>query len=100
LANFINHVLSDRSFLDSFLPFQQRISEYGKYNSLSQAFVKLTCPGVPDVYQGTELWSLSLVDPDNRRPVDYTCRKQYLKEIKEALSKTNGNNLPNISDKM
>ena len=58
-------------FLQSFAPFQARVAELGIYNSLSQLLIKITAPGVPDFYQGTELWDLTLVDPDNRRPVDY-----------------------------
>ena len=58
------------SFLNDFLPFQRRVSAWGMYNALSQTLLKLTIPGVADFYQGTELWDLSLVDPDNRRPVD------------------------------
>ncbi|MGH7255736.1 MAG: malto-oligosyltrehalose synthase, partial [Nitrospirales bacterium] len=58
-------------FLDEFLPFQAQIAQYGMYNSLSQTLVKMAAPGSPDFYQGTELWDFSLVDPDNRRPVDY-----------------------------
>jgi len=54
-------------FLDDFRPFQQRISQYGLLNSLAQTLLKLTAPGVPDTYQGTEVWDFSLVDPDNRR---------------------------------
>src|SRR5262249_24085188 len=54
--------------------------EPGRVNSLSQALIKLTAPGVPDVYQGNELWDLSLVDPDNRRPVDYALRRGALSE--------------------
>ena len=53
------------------------------YNSLSQTLIKLTCPGVPDIYQGTELWDFSLVDPDNRRPVDYGRRQEILSEFAE-----------------
>jgi (1->4)-alpha-D-glucan 1-alpha-D-glucosylmutase len=53
----------------------------GRVNSLSQTLVKLTAPGVPDLYQGTELWDLSLVDPDNRRPVDYRTRIGLLKDL-------------------
>jgi (1->4)-alpha-D-glucan 1-alpha-D-glucosylmutase len=68
-------------FLKELIPFQKRIAHYGMLNSLSQTLVKLTAPGVPDFYQGTELWDLSLVDPDNRRPVDYGLRKKYLAEI-------------------
>ena len=52
----------------------------GRVNSLSQTLLKLTAPGVPDVYQGTELWDLSLVDPDNRRPVDFAHRRALLAE--------------------
>jgi len=68
-------------FLDDFQQFQSRISRIGLFNSLSQTLLKLTCPGVPDVYQGNELWDFSLVDPDNRRPVDYTRRQQLLQEM-------------------
>src|SRR3954464_12536006 len=58
--------------------FVQRIAGFGRSNSLSQKLLQLTMPGVPDVYQGTELWDLSLVDPDNRRPVDYAQRRRLL----------------------
>jgi malto-oligosyltrehalose synthase/4-alpha-glucanotransferase len=64
-----------------FQSFLQRIADHGIINSLSQLLLKFTCPGVPDVYQGTEVWDLSLVDPDNRRPVDYNKRRQWLDEI-------------------
>lgn len=80
--NFVDKVLNDPQFLQDFLPFQERISFYGKWNSLSQTILKLTLPGVPDIYQGTELWDLSLVDPDNRRPVDFNLRKQILQNLK------------------
>ncbi len=52
-------------------------------NSLVQTLLKFTCPGVPDTYQGTELWDLSLVDPDNRRPVDYVRLQQMMKDIQQ-----------------
>ena len=65
-------------FLQAFLPFQARVAELGIYNSLAQLVIKMTAPGVPDFYQGTEFWDLSLVDPDNRRPVDYDKRRQTL----------------------
>lgn len=58
----------------------KRIADYGIVNSLAQVVLKFTCPGIPDIYQGTELWDLSLVDPDNRRPVDYQRRKKYLSD--------------------
>ncbi len=70
-------------FLEDFLPFQQYVSQVGMLNSLSQVAIKLTAPGMPDIYQGTELWDFSLVDPDNRRPVDYGRRKRMLAELKK-----------------
>ncbi len=69
-------------FLKAFLPFQKKVRFYGYFNSLSQTLIKLASPGIPDFYQGTELWDLSLVDPDNRRPVDYALRADYLAETK------------------
>ncbi len=71
----------DNSFLREFSPFQKRIAHYGIFNSLSQTLLKCMSPGIPDIYQGTELWDLSLVDPDNRRPVDFEKRKKFLEEI-------------------
>jgi (1->4)-alpha-D-glucan 1-alpha-D-glucosylmutase len=71
------------AFLKEFLPFCRRISHYGMLNSLSQTLIKITSPGVPDFYQGTELWDLSLVDPDNRRPVDFEKRRAMLVGIRE-----------------
>jgi (1->4)-alpha-D-glucan 1-alpha-D-glucosylmutase len=68
-------------FLNDFLPFQRRVARIGMWNSLSQTLLKLTCPGVPDIYQGNELWDFSLVDPDNRRPVDYIRRQQVFESI-------------------
>jgi (1->4)-alpha-D-glucan 1-alpha-D-glucosylmutase len=73
----------ENEFLNSFAAFQQSIARVGMLNSLSQTLLKLTCPGVPDLYQGTELWDLSLVDPDNRRPVDYSRRARILKEMED-----------------
>jgi (1->4)-alpha-D-glucan 1-alpha-D-glucosylmutase len=69
------------TFLDSFAPFARRAALIGALNSLSQLTLKATVPGVPDIYQGTEFWDLSLVDPDNRRPVDYGRRSEILGEI-------------------
>src|SRR5262249_48857152 len=76
------------AFLSAFLPFQERIARLGVRNSLVQTTLKLTLPGVPDIYQGAELWELSLVDPDNRRPVDYRARIELLKQV-SALLKCN-----------
>jgi (1->4)-alpha-D-glucan 1-alpha-D-glucosylmutase len=83
-VNFIEAILKDdgrNKFLESFLPFQKQVAQDGILNSLSQTLLKLTCPGIPDFYQGTELWDLSLVDPDNRRPVDYALRTGMLKGL-------------------
>ncbi|WGV27214.1 malto-oligosyltrehalose synthase [Halotia branconii] len=85
---FIEKVLDpavSEQFLAAFRPFQQRIADYGIFNSLSQTLLKATAPGVPDFYQGTELWELSLVDPDNRRPVDFEQRRGYLSDIREQI---------------
>ncbi len=73
-------------FLSKFKPFQQRIAHYGMWNSLSQLLLRLAAPGIPDVYQGTELWELSLVDPDNRRPVDFDQRQRWLIEIQKQAA--------------
>ena len=66
---------SRNKFLPIFLPVAKEIIRLGAINSLTQTLLKLTSPGVPDVYQGTEIWDYSLVDPDNRRPVDYELRR-------------------------
>jgi (1->4)-alpha-D-glucan 1-alpha-D-glucosylmutase len=83
--SFIDEILktSKNQFLDEFLPFQKKVAYYGIFNSLSQALIKITSPGIPDLYQGTELWDLNLVDPDNRCPVDFEKRKRFLRDIKE-----------------
>ncbi len=60
-----------------------RIGPLGAIDSLQQTLLRLTSPGVPDLYQGTDLWDFSLVDPDNRRPVDYALRRAWLAEIEE-----------------
>jgi (1->4)-alpha-D-glucan 1-alpha-D-glucosylmutase len=73
-------------FLPAFLPSQERIAQAGMVNSLAQLTLKLGSPGIPDFYQGTELWDLSLVDPDNRRPVDFALRARLLEEVDEILS--------------
>ncbi len=87
LTRYIRGVLLRPSsmFLDDFLPFQRMLARFGLYNALSQTLLKLTCPGVPDLYQGTEFWDFSLVDPDNRRPVDYAVRQASLHGLQGAL---------------
>jgi (1->4)-alpha-D-glucan 1-alpha-D-glucosylmutase len=76
-----------RRFLASFLPFQRRVAHVGMVNSLSQLVLKLASPGVPDFYQGTELWDLSLVDPDNRRAVDFAARRHLLAGLRPVLDR-------------
>lgn len=74
----------ENAFLEDFLAFQQVTARYAALNSLAQVLLKVTSPGVPDFYQGTELWDFSLVDPDNRRPVDFTKRKRLLAALQEG----------------
>ena len=83
-ATFITGILNSGEFLSAFIPFAEKISWYGMFNSLTQTLVKITSPGVPDFYQGTELWNLRLVDPDNRTPVDYASARQALSDLKLA----------------
>ena len=88
VQSFVQHLLAEgeNPFLESFLPFQRRVAYYGRLNSLAQVLLKLTSPGVPDFYQGTELWDHSLVDPDNRRPVDYKLRRSLLGQLRERIA--------------
>ncbi len=88
VARFVEESLTGpraREFLTRFVPFQRRIAHAGMVNSLAQLVLKIASPGVPDFYQGTELWELSLVDPDNRRPVDYARRVEMLAELEPWL---------------
>ncbi|MDQ3731995.1 MAG: malto-oligosyltrehalose synthase, partial [Pseudomonadota bacterium] len=88
LTHFVEGILDRQSanlFLDDFIPFQQQVARLGTYNSLAQCLLKFTAPGVPDVYQGNELWDLSLVDPDNRRPVDYGLRDGLLRDLMQSF---------------
>lgn len=89
VKQFVERILtpgSGNKFEESFVPFAERIAELGAVNSLSQTILKLTSPGVPDIYQGQETWDLSLVDPDNRRPVDYVFRKSLMSSLDAAPS--------------
>lgn len=85
LQEFVSTVLDGSLFLDDFQALRYKVAQYGMYNSLSQTLLKLTAPGVPDIYQGNELWDFSLVDPDNRRPVDYDRRRQLLHTLQEQI---------------
>lgn len=72
------------AFLADFIPFQRRVARFGLLSSLSQTLLKLTIPGIPDIYQGNELWAFNLVDPDNRRAVDYRRRQGLLQGLIDA----------------
>jgi (1->4)-alpha-D-glucan 1-alpha-D-glucosylmutase len=84
LTSFVAGVLGDREFLADFEAFLPPVIEAGRVNSLVMKLLCLTAPGIPDLYQGSELWDLSLVDPDNRRPVDYGRRRRLLGELEAA----------------
>ncbi|HSJ91795.1 MAG TPA: malto-oligosyltrehalose synthase [Ilumatobacter sp.] len=83
VERFVRAIMSDHRFVSDVEIFlaEHRLVERGRRNSLAQTALLLTCPGVPDVYQGSELWDLSLVDPDNRRPVDHELRRRLLDEL-------------------
>ncbi|MEI7770517.1 MAG: malto-oligosyltrehalose synthase [Chloroflexales bacterium] len=86
VQGFVAEILNgrrSRAFIESIGAFSRKVAFFGRINSLAQTLIKLTAPGVPDIYQGSELWDLSLVDPDNRRPVDYGLRAQILAELRE-----------------
>jgi len=87
MADFVARILETNprnKFLPAFLPVAEEIARLGAVNSLAQITIKFTAPGVPDVYQGSELWDDSLVDPDNRRPVDYARRRKILNEVEHV----------------
>jgi (1->4)-alpha-D-glucan 1-alpha-D-glucosylmutase len=81
---FVAAVLADEAFVADFERWVARLTRPGWLNSLANKLVTITGPGVPDLYQGSELWDLSLVDPDNRRPVDFARRRRLLDEVRSA----------------
>ena len=84
---FVKDILEHQEFRQSLNPFIEKISGLGAIKSLGQSLIKITAPGIPDTYQGTELWDFSYVDPDNRRPVDYNLRMDYMADFR-AFNKT------------
>jgi (1->4)-alpha-D-glucan 1-alpha-D-glucosylmutase len=86
LRAFIEGIMNHPPFTTDLQEFVKPLVEPGRINSLAQTLLKLTAPGVPDFYQGTELWDLSLVDPDNRRPVDYQKRRRFLAKMKQMTA--------------
>jgi (1->4)-alpha-D-glucan 1-alpha-D-glucosylmutase len=101
VQQFVGGLLSDPAspFLDDLLALERRVAFFGCFNSLSQVLLKLTSPGVPDLYQGSELWDFSLVDPDNRRRVDYARRREVLSEIRRRIGEA-GNDLSRLAGKL
>jgi (1->4)-alpha-D-glucan 1-alpha-D-glucosylmutase len=93
VRQFVARILDEgasRPFLDDFREFQSWVSHYGLFNSLAQTLLKITAPGVADTFQGTEVWDFSLVDPDNRRPVDYGRREALLRDLRERVAAAGG----------
>jgi (1->4)-alpha-D-glucan 1-alpha-D-glucosylmutase len=89
VAAFVTAILDESNnarFLQDFRAFQRQMHHWGLFTSLSQTLFKITAPGVADLYQGTELWDFSLVDPDNRRPVDYELCQRLLRDLREQLA--------------
>jgi (1->4)-alpha-D-glucan 1-alpha-D-glucosylmutase len=96
IQEFVRLILNEEvngAFLKDFRSFQRQVSHLGLFNSLSQSLLKLASPGVPDTYQGTELWDFSLVDPDNRRPVDYKERAEMLRQLQSSVAGVDGETL-------
>ncbi len=85
LLDFAGGILANSGFMASMMRMQRRVAFHGFLNALSQLVLKIACPGIPDFYQGTEIWDFSLVDPDNRRPVDYEQRRSMLRKLKSAF---------------
>ncbi|MDJ0626135.1 MAG: malto-oligosyltrehalose synthase [Candidatus Caenarcaniphilales bacterium] len=86
LTTFIDEALRNKDFAKLSIDFAEQINLFGQINSLSQLVLKLTSPGIPDIYQGNEFFQYQLVDPDNRQTVDYKSRKELLKQTKTELS--------------
>jgi (1->4)-alpha-D-glucan 1-alpha-D-glucosylmutase len=103
VRNFVLGVLGesgDNLFPEKLLPVARRVAWYGQFNALAQVLLKLTSPGVPDIYQGNELWDFSLVDPDNRRPIDFEHRHMLLTDLKQQIEQAEGDLVPLAQDLM
>ena len=93
LRDFVAGVLDRKSnaeFCSKFEQFQHFTALYGMMNGLSQTLLKTTCPGVPDCYQGSELWDLRLVDPDNRGTIDFDKRRELAASSRERMNRRMG----------
>src|SRR5262249_19116035 len=89
VLSFVDSLYTNERFLKDFKKFHKKLAYFGAVSSLSQVVLKITSPGVPDFYRGTDLWDLSLADPDNRRPVDFSLRMEMLRELKSETSPAN-----------
>ena len=101
LTSFVQSITQESSanrFLNDFQLMCHEIAYYGALNSLSQLLIKITAPGLPDFYQGSELWDLRLVDPDNRGPVDFEKRSRLLAEIEQAREQNRGTFVASLLD--
>jgi (1->4)-alpha-D-glucan 1-alpha-D-glucosylmutase len=99
LVKFVAKILSaqdNRDFLDDFRKFQKKVAYFGMVNGLSQALLKIASPGVPDFYQGSELWDLRLVDPDNRGPIDFDQRIAALQSVAKVDAVDSGHGLQDL----
>jgi len=96
--SFIDAILKNEEFMQSFLPFYQIVKHYGVVLSLGQTLIKITAPGIPDTFQGAELWDLSFVDPDNRRIIDFKQRQNCLSTIVTNFHKDKGRYLKVLMD--
>lgn len=93
VEGFVRDILDDtvaNPFLEDFAVLEQKVAHYGIYNSLGQTLLKVTSPGVPDLYQGNEIWDFSMVDPDNRRPVDFGKRRRLLNDLQRRSAQAGG----------
>jgi (1->4)-alpha-D-glucan 1-alpha-D-glucosylmutase len=91
VSRFVSSTLegpSAAAFLEAFVPFARRVARAGTVNSLAQLILKITSPGIPDFFQGTEIWHLDMADPDNRRPVDFGCRAAMLEGLMPWIQRT------------
>ena len=86
VQHFVEKILNHAPFIASLQPFMHQVATLAAVYSLGQTVIKVMAPGIPDVYQGTEFWDLSMVDPDNRRPVNYQERTHKLEQLKKALA--------------
>jgi malto-oligosyltrehalose synthase/4-alpha-glucanotransferase len=97
VKSFLHQIFNpSHGFREDFLKFHQKVAHYGIFNSLSQLTLKCTCPGIPDIYRGNEMWDFTLVDPDNRQAVDFDYMHRTLKNLKEHYTLRPGKLFPSL----